>query len=255
MSGERTLVLGDVHGAARALEQVLERAEFDPSGDRLVVLGDICDGWPEVDQVMDVLLSLDRVDLILGNHDAWTLSWMQTGRPPRGWPSQGGWGTMRSYARRAGHDEPLDADAMTAVAGDVPVEHRRLLEEAVPFLMETRPDGRRVLYTHAGWRPGVPPEEQDEHDLRWGRDLWVEARFRRARMGGRGEAARLTEFDEVYLGHTPTEWMEPRSVLELWNLDQGAGWDGALTAMDVDSHEWWQSDPVPGLYPGEQGRG
>lgn len=253
MAAQRTLVLGDVHGAARAVEQVLHRAGFDPSRDRLVSLGDVCDGWPDVDQVLDLLLGLDHVELILGNHDAWALLWIQTGRPPQTWPSQGGWATIWSYARRARRDRTVDEDTVAAIARDVPAEHRGLLEAARPFLIETRPDDRRVLYTHAGWHPRMPPDGQDEYHLRWGRDLWLEARFREARACD-GESPRVTAFDAVFLGHTPTEWTEPRPVLELWNLDQGAGWDGVLTVMDVDSEEWWQSDPVPDLYPGEHGR-
>lgn len=255
MAVERTLVLGDVHGAARALEQVLDRAGFDPATDRLVSLGDICDGWPEVDRSIDLLLEAAKLELVLGNHDGWALSWMRTGRPPRGWPSQGGMATIRSYARRAGLDGPLDTDAVTAVARTVPVAHRRLLEGASSYLIEDRPDGRQVLFTHAGWSPHREPGRQDEYDLRWSRDLWLEARYRQANDPGGNGAGRLTGFDEVFLGHTPTEWTEPRAVLEIWNLDQGAGWNGVLTLMDADSHEWWQSDPVPDLYPGEVGRG
>jgi hypothetical protein len=45
----RTLVVGDIHGAARALRQALDRAEFDPAADHLICLGDICDRGPEVD--------------------------------------------------------------------------------------------------------------------------------------------------------------------------------------------------------------
>jgi serine/threonine protein phosphatase 1 len=254
MTAARTLVLGDAHGAARAVEQVLDRAGFDPSRDRLVSLGDVCDGWPEVDRVLDLLLDLDDIELILGNHDTWALTWIQTGRPPQTWASQGGQATLRSYARRARRGDPLDNDAVAALAREVPAEHRELLETASPFLIERRPDGRRVLYTHAGWRRGTPPEEQDDYHLRWGRDLWIEARVRNARAGD-GDPPRLTDFDAVFLGHTPTQWTEPRPVLELWNLDQGAGWDGVLTLMDADTQEWWQSDPVPDLYPGERGRG
>ena len=89
---------------------------------------------------------------------------------------------------------------------------------------------------------------------RWRRDLWAEARAREAagEAGGSGP----TGFDMVFLGPTPTipDWDEPRPILELWNLDQGAGWDGKLTVMDVDTHEYWQSDDLPGLYPGVKGR-
>lgn len=254
MAAERTLVLGDVHGAARALDQVLDRAGFDPGTDRLVSLGDVCDGWPEVDRAIDLMLGVRHLELILGNHDGWTLSWMQTGRPPRGWPSQGGMATIRSYARRAGFEGPLDAKIIAAVAQTVPTAHRRLLERASAYLIEERPDGRQVLFTHAGWSPRRDPERQDEYDLRWNRDLWIEARYRASSQGDGKRSDPITDFDEVYLGHTPTEWTEPRPVLEIWNLDQGAGWNGVLTLMDVDSHEWWQSDPVPELYPGEEGR-
>lgn len=261
MSSGRTLVIGDVHGAARALEQVLERAAYDPANDRLVSLGDLCDGWPEVDRVLDLLRGAPRLDLVLGNHDEWALSWMRTGEIAAGWLGQGGWGTVASYARRAGIEppEPGSATALTAARSAVPRAHRRLLEAARPYLIEERPDGRRLLFTHAGWSPGTGPEQQDGYDLRWGRDLWLRARFAATAGGwaggdGHGPRSRLTGFDEVYLGHTPTEWTRPRRVLEIWNLDQGAGWEGVLTTMDVDTHEVWQSDPVPGLYPGVKGR-
>jgi serine/threonine protein phosphatase 1 len=85
-----------------------------------------------------------------------------------------------------------------------------------------------------------------------GRELWYGARMRESREGP--DTKRLTAFDEVYIGHTPTDWLRPRRVLDIWNLDQGAGWDGVLTLMHVETHEYWQSDPVPELYPGVEGR-
>jgi serine/threonine protein phosphatase 1 len=43
----RTFAVGDIHGSHRALLQVLERSGFNREEDRLITLGDICDGWPE----------------------------------------------------------------------------------------------------------------------------------------------------------------------------------------------------------------
>ena len=37
----RTLVVGDIHGAYKALLQVLERACFNPQTDTLIALGDV----------------------------------------------------------------------------------------------------------------------------------------------------------------------------------------------------------------------
>jgi serine/threonine protein phosphatase 1 len=248
----RTLVLGDVHGAARALDQVFDRSGFDPHQDRLISLGDICDGWPEVDRCFDLLLGVDRLELILGNHDEWALQWMGTGKALWGWHDEGGKGTVASYARRARRDPPETPREARQVAETVPAAHMDLLQGALPYLIETGHDGRRRLFTHGGWNPDRAPARQGKYELRLGRDLWRAALTREAMEGP--DTARITDFDEVYIGHTPTDWIEPRRVLEVWNLDQGAGWDGVLTLMDVETHEYWQSDPVEELYPGVEGR-
>ena len=38
------------------------------------------------------------------------------------------------------------------------------------------------------------------------------------------------------------------------NLDTGAAFTGKLSLMDINTKEFWQSDPVWKLYPGEKGR-
>jgi serine/threonine protein phosphatase 1 len=40
----------------------------------------------------------------------------------------------------------------------------------------------------------------------------------------------------------------------IWNVDTGAAFKGALTIMDIDSKQVWQSDVLPSLYPKEDGR-
>jgi serine/threonine protein phosphatase 1 len=62
----------------------------------------------------------------------------------------------------------------------------------------------------------------------------------------------LTTFREVYVGHTTTTragFFKPTQRCEVWNMDQGAGWEGWLSVMDVDTKEVWMSDPVAELYP------
>jgi serine/threonine protein phosphatase 1 len=44
----RAFVIGDLHGAYKALEQCLDRSGFDYENDVLIQLGDIADGYPEV---------------------------------------------------------------------------------------------------------------------------------------------------------------------------------------------------------------
>jgi serine/threonine protein phosphatase 1 len=38
-------------------------------------------------------------------------------------------------------------------------------------------------------------------------------------------------------------------MFNITNMDTGAGHTGKLTIMDIDSKIFWQSDPLPKLYP------
>jgi serine/threonine protein phosphatase 1 len=86
----KTFAIGDIHGACRAMMQCFERARFDYKKDRLIVMGDVCDGYPQVKQCIDELLKIKHCDLIIGNHDMWALDWALKGDMPEIWTSQGG---------------------------------------------------------------------------------------------------------------------------------------------------------------------
>lgn len=237
--------MGDPHGAYRAVEQVLERVGFDPERDRLIVLGDVCDGWPETDKVIDKLLAIDNLVLIQGNHDRWALEWIRSGAADLTWLEVGGLATLDAYARRAGRPSPEGLDECRRLSFTVPEEHRALLERAEPYLIECRRTDREILYVHAGWDPDRRPSEQDEATLLWERSFF-EAAIR--------HGPPLTGFDEVFIGHTPTPWLKPIKRRGVWAIDQGAGWEGRLTLFNVDDHTYVQSDPVPTLYPDAKGR-
>lgn len=239
----RTLVLGDVHGAARALEQVLERSKFDRANDVLIFLGDVADGWPETRQAINLLLTIPNRISLLGNHDEWFKEWVETGKREPLWTSQGGQATIDSYAihNPDGYVSPLDC---------VPDTHRRYLR----YCKEWHSDGDR-MFVHGGWpmaSKAHPEVYAGQGILNWDRGLWQRAKHAEAY----GMRKPFTRFDEVYVGHTTT-WAYsrvPMQACEVWNLDQGAGWEGKLSIMDVDTKEYWQSDLVSDLYPDVQGR-
>ena len=97
----RIFVIGDIHGAYRALMQCLERSNFDYEQDQLICLGDVCDGWPETRRCIEELLTINHLTYILGNHDTWTLDWMKTGNIENIWYVQGGEATIDSYQAQA----------------------------------------------------------------------------------------------------------------------------------------------------------
>ena len=74
----RTLVIGDIHGAFKALQQVLAKVTVTKN-DLLIFLGDYVDGWSESPQVLDFLISLQKTHrciFLRGNHDELLLDWL-----------------------------------------------------------------------------------------------------------------------------------------------------------------------------------
>jgi serine/threonine protein phosphatase 1 len=64
-------------------------------------------------------------------------------------------------------------------------------------------------------------------------------------------------YDEIYIGHTPVTRIgetTPVQKANVWNVDTGAAFKGPLTIMDIDTKEFWQSEPLDQLYFDERGR-
>jgi serine/threonine protein phosphatase 1 len=227
----KTFVIGDIHGSFRALLQCFERSGFDYEADRLISLGDLCDGYVETRQCIDELLKLKHLDLVSGNHDLWLLDWALRRKKPRMWLEQGGESTIRSYR-----------------GGDVQAAHIDLLKGAKPYIVIDN-----VLFVHGGFIPQGPISLQSLDILAWDRNLLQAAWDAHAASRER----RFSVYDEIYIGHTPTQMYDsdkPLHLANVWAMDTGAGWSGKLTIMDVVTHEYWQSDPTPELYGGVSGR-
>lgn len=220
-------MMGDIHGAYRALTQCLERSSFDYQNDHLIALGDVADGWPETKQCIDELLTIKNLTYIFGNHDFWTLEWMETGAIEDVWYRQGGKATIESYH------------------GTIPPEHVTLLRNAKPFF---KLDGK--VFVHAGVIRGYALEQHSLQTLLWDRDLSRTA----IDFFQHGKIQKLTDFDAVYIGHTPISGGKPVKACDVWLMDTGAGWSGVLSIMNIDTEEFFTSDPVPELYPGIEGR-
>lgn len=226
----RTFVMGDIHGAHKALLQCFKRSGFDRDKDRLIALGDVCDVYPEVRQCIDELITLSHCDFIIGNHDLWALDWATRGLKPSMWLEQGGDQTMLSYGGKP-----------------MPSEHVDFLNKAHPWL---ELDDR--AFVHAGFDPDLPLRTQSLKLLAWDRDL-LRIALEKERSGS---GQRMGSYKDIFLGHTPAGSLQsttPVHVCNVWALDTGAGWGGPLTIMDVNTKEYWQSDPTQALY-GVRGR-
>ncbi len=227
----RRFVIGDIHGAHKALIECFTKASFDYEKDMLIALGDICDGWPEVNKVFDELLSVKNLVYIFGNHDKWALNWFLYHDAPEIWTMQGGDVTISCYPY------------------GVPQLHIHLLAEArLYYTMDNK------LFLHGGFDPDIRIENQDADLILWDRKLVHHA----LNMHKLNDKQKITRYDEVYVGHTPTinfGTNQPIFACEVIMMDTGAGWPGGvLTMMDIDSKHYVCSSPVNELYEGFQGR-
>lgn len=223
----RKFVMGDIHGAYRALIQCLERSKFNYKADVLIFLGDVADGWPETKACVDQLLQIRNLVYVLGNHDFWTLEWMEFGDADEVWLSQGGLATVNSYH------------------SGVPKRHVDFFKNAASYHIDND-----KLFVHAGIDPDIPIHLQGNTTFLWDRTL----AYRALENYTKNIQEKITDYNEVYIGHTPITELKPIKSGEVWLMDTGAGWSGVLSMMDIESKEVFTSDLVPTLYPGVEGR-
>ena len=274
---KRILCCGDIHGAYRALLQVLERCEYDQYTDQLIFLGDYVDGWSESPQLIEHLqhifnISTHKPFFLLGNHDQWCKDWIMYEMPNVHWMNNGGASTVEAYQQWGDKDE-----------------HLFFFKGLHNYYVDDQNRG----FVHGGYvsRKGLG-HEAHQSNYYWDRDLWqlavmLHGKTEQARtivktddkgnqfMDYNPYGTRFFKHKEIFLGHTSTnnwnckayypEWDDPNQKqnapitvpmnrCNVWNIDTGAGWGGKLTIMDVDTKEYWQSDLVSELYPDEKGR-
>ncbi|MDZ7627067.1 MAG: metallophosphoesterase family protein [Parvularculaceae bacterium] len=219
-AGERLYAVGDIHGCAGLLTQLLVKIDAD-SGDhkrRLVFLGDYVDRGEDSKAVIDTLLSIrsraPETIFLRGNHEQAVLDFLEAPDRNEDWLHWGGDKTLESYGIENIWQQSPAALAQ-ALAHRMPDAHLAFLKSL---------DLWRVLgdyaFVHAGFKPGVAMADQSEQDC-----LWIRAEFHNAPVEGRPK-------EVVVHGHHPV-----KKPLDLgWRIavDTGAVWSDALTAVVLD---------------------
>jgi serine/threonine protein phosphatase 1 len=171
----RLYAIGDLHGHREPLARMIDLIEEDMRGRdirhvKIVFLGDYVDRGPDSAGLLDDLIALQERKLgceyvfLKGNHENGMLGFMHDpqGRR-RDWVEWGGVETLQSYGIDVDRTMPLDKQLESLsvrLRAVIPQRH-------VDFL-----SGLRLyhicgdyLCVHAGIRPGVPLEQQEERDL------------------------------------------------------------------------------------------
>ncbi len=234
----KTYVVGDIHGSFKSLIQAIERSPFDKDRDRLITIGDYIDGgWHiEIIPVIQYLTGLPNWIGLLGNHDSWLLNAIhETAMTAnKNWLLHGAKQTLTTL----GIQYVVFQD-LIYLRSYPP----RIVSDFLDQLQLYFVDDDDNVFLHGGWKqPGQRLEESDTfkkeqlRDLYWDRELWYSAQSRDH-----------FPHNKVFIGHTSST-DNPEKRGNIWNLDSAATHGGPVTIMDVDTEEFWQSDPTSVLY-------
>jgi serine/threonine protein phosphatase 1 len=244
LAGARAYAIGDVHGCADLLEELLTLIERDnrarPSARTfLVTLGDLVDRGPDSCGVIDRFVNSPpawaKVIHLRGNHEECFSRVLEgdVALVPN-WLTYGGYECAESYG--LDRNWMIDADPHDIAArlsSKVPQSHKNFLSD----MADTFQFGD-YLFVHAGVRPGVPIDEQIARDLRWIRGGFLDDSTDHGVM--------------VVHGHTIVG--EPELLPNRIAVDTGAYRSGILTAIGLEGAERWFIDTRARLAESGAGR-
>jgi serine/threonine protein phosphatase 1 len=224
--GVRVYAVGDIHGRADLLEQVLAGIDADaaayPVGRVIeVFLGDYIDRGRYSRQVLDILIrraGMRRVVCLKGNHETYISDFCRDPAILDQWRHFGGLETLVSYGLSPSINAQEEEQRALAEAFNsaLPDDHRHFLSNLkASFVCGD------YFFAHAGVRPGIPLFKQREQDLLWIRDDFLLCEHNFGKI--------------VVHGHTPVK--KPDIRQNRINIDTGAYATGTLTCLVLEGED------------------
>jgi serine/threonine protein phosphatase 1 len=221
--GTRIYAIGDVHGRADLLSELLERIDADLESRPVhqhvhVFLGDYIDRGPQSREVLDLIIARRRhhhAICLKGNHETLITKFLEQPSALSNWRHLGGFNTLLSYGITPSVNPSVaeQEECAAALNQNLPESHRAFLESlALSY------ECGDFFFVHAGVRPGVPLNRQLERDL-----LWIREDF----------LIHEADFDKMIVhGHTPVS--QPDIRPNRINIDTGAYATGTLTCLVLE---------------------
>jgi len=207
----RTIVIGDIHGCGTALAALLDAVGLGPD-DTLVTLGDYVDRGPETSLVVETLLEMagrTRLIPLIGNHEVMLLQSFTNPQAYQFWLQHGGQQTLVSYGGRL---------------EQIPPHHRMFFQYCRRYW-----ENDSHFFVHANFRSDLPLSQLTDDIALW---QHMKSAFPIPHDNGK----------KAWVGHTPQMDGEVLDLGHLAIVDTNCYGGGYLTAVDVDSGDFWQVD-------------
>jgi serine/threonine protein phosphatase 1 len=216
--GIRVYAVGDIHGRADLLKQVFTLIDADLARTPVnrsieVYLGDYVDRGPHSGDTLDLLIERSHIResvFLKGNHEAYLLEVLRDPTKLEDWRQFGGLETLMSYGINPDAAEQIELIRKLFKA--MPGRHLKFLRSLTPSFV-----CGDFFFVHAGVRPGIPLKEQQESDLLWIREDFLDSEKNFGKF--------------IVHGHTPVR--EPDIRPNRINIDTGAYATGNLTLLRI----------------------
>jgi len=229
--GDRLVyAIGDVHGRLDLLDPLIVQIADDALARKpaqrpmLILMGDYIDRGLQSKQVIDRIITLRaagafEVRTLKGNHEEAMINFLGDASAGPEWVEYGGGQTLASYGvtQPKLRGDAADWERSREEFGRlIPAAHLTFLADLELILIVGD-----YAFVHAGLRPGLSIQDQNEHDLMWIRDVFLNER---------------RPFEKVVVhGHTPEE--APYIGLCRIGIDTGAYATGVLTAVRLQGDD------------------
>lgn len=200
---QRTIVVGDVHGCADELQDLLKACGY-ARGDRVVLVGDVVAKGPDSQAVVQWLRE-NQGEAVLGNHDQHAL---------------------RAHAHP---DKNLKAERQQLLDTLKKADWAYL--EALPLYLRLGPERAGeadTVVVHGGVVPGIPIEDQDREHLLTLRSIRDDGTPSK-KIEGRPWAAVWKGPERIVFGHDAVRRLQQEPMAT--GLDTGCVYGGDLTGL------------------------
>lgn len=239
---KRTLVISDIHGCIEQFQSLLKLAEYDPSSDKLIMIGDYVDRGPQSREVVEqvrTLVEQHGAIALRGNHDQRLVDFIRSGDPGviDKFMTYGGQSTVISYlglqCSEADVDERMVEEARAAIA-----EH---FSSHIDFLagLPLYAEDDSHIYVHAGLNPDYRNwKEQPEYHFMYIKDQFY-------------EHPTVVEKTVVF-GHTKTK--DIHGSADIWfgngkiGIDGGCAYGMQLNALEIAADGQYKAWKCPVEY-------
>jgi hypothetical protein len=207
---QRTIVVGDIHGCANELRELVAKTGWKP-GERLVLVGDLVAKGPDSQGVIAFARETGAL-AVMGNHDAHVLRLRAVEQ-----------GREAGDGRKPRPEHKQVLDSLTAPDW--------AYLEALPLWLRLGPERAGepdTVVVHAGVVPGVPIERQEREHLLTLRSFTNEGEPTK-KQKGMPWASRWRGPERIVFGHDAVRGLQEYAYAT--GLDTGCVYGGALTAL------------------------